>query len=183
MKKLMMIATINVFVFSTLGCGSDGMSQADASKAWAAANMALVQASTQAATNPGALTADQAGPSQTHNINFSFTCPQGGALKLVGSLTTANTGSTDFEYSSAFAACSSSGVTTDGTLTYNQSTTFNSATYQSTFALTYKGTLTFSGDVSGECEIDMTASGTNGSFTYAGTFCGFDAAGTAGSAG
>jgi len=118
-------------------------------------------------------------------IDFSFNCLEGGTANFVGSLDDAQTGtSTDasFTYVVTFNDCVSQGITLGGEVTYNLDIMANDTS--STLEYSYVGDLSFSGDVSGDCSLDMysklttsTDAGGGGSanFEYRGNMCGNDA--------
>jgi len=155
-------------------------SEDDAAKGWASTQTALAQGSSEVQTTRAAQT--------TVDIDASSDCQGGGTAHFKGSLeTTVDVNdplagnSTNFDYTTTFAGCSTLGVTIDGTIDYQLMTT-TSGEGAATVNYTYVGDLEWSGDVSGSCKIDMTASIETGtasvSATYSGTICGYDASAT-----
>lgn len=152
------------FIVLSSSLAACGMSDEDIRKAWGATNTALTGGQSQSA---GGLTADQAG------TTFEYACAGGGAATFSGEAVTEN----EFSFHVVFAGCSAQEVTIDGSLDFATVTSSTSSSFSMTFD--YTGSLTWSGDVEGECDIDMTGSltaseaGSGGSFT--GTICGEDA--------
>lgn len=150
-------------------------SEEDAVKGWAA---------TQSALETGS-----AGTYQTAvDIDTSADCLNGGTAHFKGTVDTtidlenpAAGNSTNLDYTTTFNGCTTQGVTIDGTLDYTLMT-MTSGEGSASVHYTYAGEVTWSGDVSGSCVIDMSADvvtdTTGASVSYKGSVCGFDAAAT-----
>ena len=170
------------FVVAVLGlltsCGSDKLSRQDAELGFTAAQTAMTTA--WASAKPaGALTSEQA---LNGGVDYSGSCPQSGTVALSGTydVDLAGTGVGDLGVVFTDCAVSEQGVTVTvgGSTDWNMSVTSTATTFK------WTGDLTFSGDFSGSCAVDVTATvnygGGNYGFTYSGTICGYDAGDTMG---
>ncbi|MFO0728547.1 MAG: hypothetical protein U1E65_32525 [Myxococcota bacterium] len=149
-------------VVPAVGCGG-GMSKQDAMTGWAAANVALSQAFAQAQTMGGGLHNDA-----TATLNFTYNCPGGGGtIAITGSADTSTPGMESVDVTEKATGCKSNNITLDGTMSYKTVVNGSAVNFK------WTGSLTFSGQVSGTCDIDVTvnSSGTGGSVT--GTICGY----------
>ncbi len=156
-------------------CGDDSLSEEDSQQGFAAANAVLAQ---------GGASAQSSAANGVIAIDFSFNCLEGGTANFVGTLDDAQTGSNaeaSFTYVVTFNDCVSQGLTLGGEVTYKLDLAATDTS--STLEYSYVGDLSFSGDVSGDCSLDMyskittTTDGTGGSatFEYRGNLCGNDA--------
>lgn len=186
MKKF---ASMMVVAMVVVGCGGD-VSEDDARAGWAKTNAVLASGSAAAQGSAGDTAQDpgyRALPVGT-SVDFEYACQGGGTLHFVGTyeVVTGGVGTgVDFTYDAAFAACNAAGVTVDGELSY--ASTVSTSDTGSSVTYSYKGELSWSGDVDGSCGIDMEGSVTTTtggvgagsvSISYKGTICGYDAAAT-----
>ncbi len=145
--------------------GCPGLTDAQVEEAWGTSEAALTSASAQAPTGDVDLDAD---------------CTDGGSVALSGTLTQ-NVGAggveQSFDYTVAYTACSKDGIVTDGDLDWSLEQVVDGGTARQRWS--YAGTLTWSGDVSGTCDLEMEAeqeaSSTSASVSWSGTICDRDA--------
>ncbi|MEO1480877.1 MAG: hypothetical protein AAFU77_02145 [Myxococcota bacterium] len=101
-------------------------------------------------------------------------CLGGGSATLTG---TSDEDGTVFNFSIRYDDCVADGITINGTITYAGSSSTVGETDNVMFTMT--GTLDFSGEVEGECVVDIewesTVTDTNASFDFSGSICGYDA--------
>jgi hypothetical protein len=169
-------ALLAVGLIGFAACGDDSLNEEDSQQGFAAANAVLSQggASAQSSAANGAVA-----------IDFSFNCLEGGTANFVGSLDDTQTGTTTdatFTYVVTFNNCVSQGVTLGGDVTYKLD--ISASDTSSTLEYSYVGDLSFSGDINGDCSLDMysritTSTGASGggsaNFEYRGNMCGNDA--------
>lgn len=167
---------------------SQELSEEDARTAWGATNLALAQGSAQAQTAAAGTPAvpGQGGDLQTRaaaQVDYTWNCTSGGTAHFAGEASAdAAGGSSDVNFTLAteFSDCSVSGVTISGSLDYAAMVSASGAGSSTTF--TMKGSLSYSGEVDGSCDIDMTLSASVGGGTvgasYKGSICGHDASAT-----
>ncbi len=178
MRNLMTL-TVIALTAGLMSCGG-GLTQEDMAKAWAATNGALTSGQTIAAT-AGALTNQDA----TLNLSYDYSCVGGGSASFTGDydVTTDLSGnmSGGFLFDIGFDGCETSGIIIDGNLVYD--VTYASTATGVNYSFTYQGSLTYSGEVNGTCDIDMVYNmnidyGMGGAYdlSYSGTICGYDAA-------
>lgn len=118
------------------------------------------------------------------NVDFTFNCPGGGTARYTGTAVAAGDTSGaqgTFTLSTAFAGCKTlQNITIDGDMDYAASASASDASAQLSF--TMNGSLSFSGEVDGTCDIDVkiAASATPGSASgsFEGSVCGHDAKAT-----
>lgn len=144
------------------GC-SDGMSEADSRKAMIATAGALTSGSAEA----------DADANKADGLAFTHGCDEGGSLLLEGPMSGISIG---FDLGVKLTTCTRNGITMTGELTYVMVAVNAILVTTSTFQ--YAGTVTFSGDVSGTCDVAMTGTtvGAPGVSiaTWAGKFCDHD---------
>ena len=174
MRNLLTLALV-LFTGSLIGCGGQ-MTKEDMTQAWAATNAALAGGQSMAST---ALT------NQDASLTFDYPCQGGGSASFSGLYDldydlSGNYNGT-FEFDVGFAECSYTGIVIDGDISYDGVYNYGNNAYS--YDLTYQGSLAFSGDVVGSCDIDMTYSylidysvGLNYDVSYSGSICGYDAA-------
>ncbi|MBA2665029.1 MAG: hypothetical protein H0U74_22270 [Bradymonadaceae bacterium] len=170
---------------------SDEVSQEDAQRGWAAANLVLALGQAQAQTRSSALestesdfdysTTESANGTQ-HNVNYSFSCLEGGKAAFVGKFATHDNGQTTFSYDVSYDGCRSQSVVIDGALGFSLDMKITDSS--TSLEYVYNGTLDFSGEASGTCAIDLIgktstsfAGGSDFSYqvSYSGSVCGHDA--------
>ena len=151
------------------GCG--GMSKADIAAGWGATNGVLVA---------GSSSVSQALSDDTVSAGFGYSCPEGGSAEFATEATLSgdeNAGTMEFGFVVTFSACQAQGVQIDGTLDYNGAG--QTDTDSLTYSYSYAGTLTWSGDVEGECVIDLAGTldlgGSSTAMSFEGSICGEDA--------
>lgn len=170
-RKFLALAAVMI-----VGCGSsEPLGEGDAKVAWDATQKAL----SGGGSTPGALES---------STSADYDCPDGGSMKWdlnintsygdgLGNIDPTGTGSTDLDYTVTFKRCKADGVKISGSLTYIISAQTGGGAASTSWS--YKGDLTYRGDVNGSCAIDMegsaSASTAGASVTYSGTICGNDA--------
>ena len=183
MKRLAILSLLFVVV-GAAACGGDQLSKKDSKTAWAATNHSLTRGSSQAQT--------ASAPADSLTTNFDYSCPGGGTATFAGTFDYATAdptgtgiglGSTaiDSDFAVTYDNCMSEDVTIDGTIDYVVSVDLTDTSSSTDF--TWKGQLDYSGEVEGNCVIDMTGSSstslTGGSVgldvSYEGSICGHDA--------
>ncbi|MEL6340183.1 MAG: hypothetical protein AAFP04_10870 [Myxococcota bacterium] len=160
--KLARLLTGLGIAFSLVACGSDDLSEEESQQAFAAA------------LSIGTLGSSEASLSVEDDGSFTFSCPGGGTATFSG--TTDDDGER-FDWTIRYNDCVSSGLTINGSINYSGEVMDDGATFDSSFVM--DGVLEFSGDVEGSCELDVryttSSSGTNVTFDYEGSICGYDA--------
>ncbi len=170
-----------------IGC-SDQLNEEDSRVAFAAAYSTLQVGAAEAQSNAG--TAAHTGDTPAFRdaaagtVDYNYSCPGGGSAHYVGSLQASSDGGggqATFDLSTDFAGCKTIGnITVDGSMDYAASVTGTADTASVTFAM--NGSLSFSGEVDGSCDIDVKISvnATQGAagLSYSGSVCGHDAAAT-----
>lgn len=138
----------------------------DASRGWRATN--LVVADGQAEWDGEVDASGQ--------LTYDLACPDGGAYHLEGTYSNEN----EYALTLSFQDCASEGVTIGGHLELEASISITET--RSHVAVDYHGELTFSGNASGSCAIDMTAEvtadssgGGSAEVEYHGNVCGYRA--------
>lgn len=120
------------------------------------------------------------------NFEHSFTheCVGGGSADFTGEVSAnwaIGSAGADFIYTVQFNACSALGVSTDGTMNYSRGAEVQDMSLETNFE--WNGAVTWSGNVSGECAIDVSGFTTvslagwnlDAQSETTGTICGFDA--------
>ena len=162
-------------LLSFAACGDDSLSEEDSQKGFMATNAALAQggAGAQSAAVQGLLAVD-----------YTYNCIEGGSAKFVGELDDmsqdANTDAT-FNYTVTFDGCVSQGVSITGEMVYSLDVVASDT--DATVEYSYVGNVSFGGDISGDCDLDVYAkfitsnTDTNASvsYEYRGNMCGNDA--------
>jgi hypothetical protein len=150
-------------VVPAVGCGG-GMSKQDALTGWAAANVALQQGYSMATTAGGGLHNDAA-----VMLNYTFNCTGGGTILYTGSAdTSAEMQSVDV--SEKATGCVSNNITLDGTMSYKTVVNGSNVNFK------WTGSLTFKGQVSGTCDVDVTVNSSGAGASVSGTVCGYNIA-------
>jgi hypothetical protein len=189
-QSLAFQSALIVGFFSLSSCGG-GLSPSQSQAGFATASSALSSAQASAATQ---VTTSGSASSGSFTVNVTSDCPGGGSVALAGTATepTGSSGASSynltFSYTATFNACVENGTTINGSLTYafkvDGTDSSTAATVNGTYS--YDGTLDFSGQVSGSCDMDLTgtidasasAGASSASVTYSGTICGNDASTT-----
>lgn len=139
---------------------------------WNSTSLALTDAQTTIA-------ADVALSGSGADLAVEASCEDGGTISFTGSMGSASvldTVSASFQLDATFHDCQSEGVTINGDLDWDLSTEVGDDV---SVRWSWVGSLTYSGQYVGDCDIDMTAeagvTGSTASLSYEGTICGFDA--------
>ena len=166
LSNTMMLAAISL----TVACG--GMSRKEATAGFAATQTALTTGRMQTS---GALTPDGSA------VNTGFNCLVGGLAAITGSYTGNTVGAvTEYAYdlTYVFDGCNNGDVTLDGQLNNKGAAAMDDTTVD--MSMDFVGTLSFSGEVEGDCEFDLhmafSNAGTLPTATFTGTVCGYDVA-------
>ena len=185
-NKISLVVVALGMTSGTIACSGEVGSADDARAGWAKTNATLSAGGAAAQGAPGAPADGDSAPRALPvavDVDFTYACPGGGDIRYVGTYDVATGGASadvTFNYTATFDGCDAGGLTVDGELDYASSvqTTDTSSAVQ----FSYKGELTWKGDVDGSCAISMEASvsATVGaaSVTYKGSICGYDAAAT-----
>jgi hypothetical protein len=170
-----------------IGC-SDQLNEEDSRVAFVAVSSALTAGAAEAQTNAGAAARTGDTPafrdSAAGTINYSYNCPGGGTAQFVGSVQASSDGlggQAAFELATDFVGCKTLvNITVDGGMDYAASVTGTADAASVTFSM--NGSLSFSGEVDGSCDIDLkfSANATQDAagVTYSGSVCGHDASAT-----
>lgn len=182
------IVLSSLATFFLVGCSQE-LSEKDAQVAFGAALTVLQSGGAMAQSSAGAtpVQADDAPAFRAGAeaaVDYDFACPGGGTARFAGSVVAASdetSGQATFTFQTDFAACKSlANITIDGNMDYASSISGTAEAVQLTFSMS--GSLSFSGEVEGSCDIDLTlnASATAGSAggTFEGSVCGHDASAT-----
>lgn len=156
----------------TVACTvQSGLDSQDVAHGWRSTQSAMADAGISATPTAGTVSGTgSVGPDGVSGTaTGTFDCPQGGSVTVhsEGDVTSADvTGAVSIE----FDGCTADDVTIDGTLDYE-------GTVQSDLiSASIKGSVTWSGAVQGECDIDVsaqvTSSGVSGSAKLGGDVCG-----------
>jgi hypothetical protein len=137
------------------GSGSSNLTEAQASQAFDSMSTALSDVSDEAS-------AELDGASGTVSVTAS--CAGGGSASADGDFVTGQSFSLDV----TFTKCVQGSVTIDGNLGYDAEGDSTHVT------LNISGRLTFSGAVTGSCDVDATLSVTSSSATVQGSVCGIE---------
>lgn len=169
-------AILAVGLIGFTACGDDSLSEEDAQTGFAATQAVLAQ---------GGGAAQSSGANGAVSIDFSFNCLEGGTANFVGTLDDTQDGTNEeasFNYVVTFNDCVSQNVTLNGDVTYKLEVKSTETT--ATVEYGYIGDISFSGNVTGDCSLDMyskitTTTGADGggsaNFEYRGNMCGNDA--------
>ncbi|MEM6996293.1 MAG: hypothetical protein AAF721_37645 [Myxococcota bacterium] len=172
-RSTRLLATIVIALTASACAGEDGPpADKDSARAgWRSTQMALGEAGVQAGwAASGNIDAD----SVTGMVTGTVACDEGGSLTLSADGEVSNT-ETAGSVSIAFDGCEVDGVTIDGTLDYAGSVT------QTEVTASIYGDLTWSGNATGHCAIELEARvATNGTMVSAsstgGSMCGYELA-------
>lgn len=180
--------TSAIVSLALVGC-SNQLNEEDSVVAFSAASTVVAQGASQAQSGTPAAVQAEDSPAfrdaAAGAVDYSFSCPSGGTAHFTGAFDAVADGSggqATFSLSTDFAACKSlQNVTIDGNMDYAASIVGSDAGGSVTFSM--NGSLDFSGQVDGSCDIDVkfSASGSAGGsagVTYSGSICGHDAAAT-----
>jgi hypothetical protein len=162
-------------LLSLSACGDDSLSEEDAQKGFNAANLVLMQ---------GGSAAQSSAANGVVAIDFTYNCLEGGTAKFVGNLDeTDNATSTEvtFDYAVTFVDCKSQGITISGEVDYNLNVSASETASVMEYA--YLGNIVFTGEVDGNCDLDMYArvnttndgQSANVGYEFRGNMCGNEA--------
>lgn len=160
-------------LIAAVGC--QPVAEEDVDEAWETTSYALMDAEPNSAT---------AAEFETFgNGDILDGCPDGGQIDSqaqvdLSLLEISGDGvSAGVRYESAFAGCKVDDTTIDGNLTWTMSADVSDDV---SVSWTWAGSLTYSGEISGTCDVDMSGEVLVDSdgveVQYAGTYCGYDAA-------
>lgn len=179
----------SIATLSLVGCSQE-LSEEDSRVGFAAVSSVLATGVSMAQSSASAtsVVADETPAFRAEgsaNVDFNFNCPGGGTARFVGSAAAAGDPSAaagTFSLSTTFSGCKSAlNVTIDGDLDYEATASATGDSAQLSFSMV--GSLSFSGEVDGSCDIDVkisaSASPGSASGTYQGSICGHDASATA----
>lgn len=181
MKNDWMIMTAVLVSTSFLGaCGdAEELSEDESARGWEATSSTLVAANEMAKASGGGPEEESLGLAYA----LKYPCPGGGTAAFSGQLAL-DTFYGDFDWDVDYDACEVDGVVIDGTLRFS----LEAERMIGEFSLlyTYRGDLTYSGDVVGTCVVDMTGGAMatrevnmrSLDIGYSGTICGHDASAT-----
>lgn len=167
------ILLLSLFAVTFATACSDPLTKAEAKKAWPGTNSTLEGGR----STSGALTA-----ADPLSIGVSTACPDDGTMKFSVSLSSFDTVG-EFSFDVEFDDCGANNLVINGEIEYalGISTDANG----SLFTWGWKGDLSYSGEVEGDCEYDMegslsvttggTGDPTSVSVQYGGTLCGYEA--------
>ena len=138
-------------------CGGSDLSQEDTALAMAAmtAGVNHAEVAASASASGGSVTA-------------TATCTGGGSVSISGDWTDDESFSVDL----VFAGCSEQGVTVSGDLHYQATSTTSGLMV----SMSMSGELSFSGQIEGDCEVDIDMAVSETAVTISGSMCGHDAA-------
>jgi hypothetical protein len=160
MKHWMMILLALSFV--GVGCGG-GLSEEDAGMAFSTTQQALDSTRTQAysqASSQGGAAVDVA-------------C-QGGGTVVWNNWDFGTESLTNWSSQATFQSCNWQNLTMTGTIDYEYSV--QSEGNNATIRYVMKGTVNYSGSISGSCTYDVRWTFSNSGFSYKGSYCGYQAA-------
>ncbi|GAB4511418.1 MAG: hypothetical protein Tsb0020_29210 [Haliangiales bacterium] len=161
MHKLTIITALTCLSLALVGCsGGDTMSQEDANQAFATTSLALANAqevATEVSSDGG-------------QIDASTTCSGGGSLAISGTFD----GFEEFALNVEFSGCREGNVTISGSLAYDASISQDSIT------VSMVGSLSYSGDISGNCDISVTTTAGEAGASVSGSVCGQSVSASAG---
>ncbi len=160
--------TFTLLATTLAACQADGPStdKGDAQAGWRSTQVALQKAGVSLGGDGGG----DSGGGIDGSLLGTVDCPDGGTVTLqaeghVDPDSVASAADISFD------GCAAEGIVIDGTLSYSASVTENSAT------VSMSGSLSWSGDIEGECDIDIdasvTTSGAQASGHLGGTMCGW----------
>jgi hypothetical protein len=162
-------------LFITQCGGGDTFSKEDAQKAATVVQGAIGKALAGA---PQALSAaqDEQIP-ENISVDYEYTCTGGGTAQVTGMIGAAGASAGNYDVDVSFAACVEDGVTLDGSIAYRIAVMVSQdiANPLASFDVSMDGTVTYSGDLSGECVFDLSISGSATGATVEGSVCGVDA--------
>lgn len=174
--------------FTMIGC-SKQLDEQDSRVAFAAAFGALGTGAGEAQLSAGGAAAAQASDTPSFRagaagaVDYTFNCQGGGSIHFAGNVTAvANDtgGYASFNFSTDYASCSFLNITMDGSVDYVASASGTADTAKADFSI--DGSLSFSGEVDGDCDFDLTyslsATQNAANISYSGSICGHDAAAT-----
>lgn len=143
-------------LLSTAACGGDDddgdtLTEAQATQAFESMGDAV-----------SVVTAELEADSTSGNVSVSASCSGGGDVSADGQWVTGESFALDL----AFDGCAVNGITIDGAISYDAAGNETSAT------LSIDGRVTFSGDVSGTCNIDLTMTLSATTIHLSGSMCG-----------
>ena len=157
-----------VIVLIATGCGSDSKNSvgkpSDAAAGWKVAEQAM----------NGGIDSFNDEEMASGSVSGTIDCPDGGSVEVAGATTEGGDGAIPENLTITYDACKSDGVTVSGEIEYKVE--FSLSDFS--MVVTTTGSLTFSGDVQGDCEVDltMTSSMESNEPEMTGTICGYDAA-------
>jgi len=162
-----LITTLSVPVLLCLACAADEPVSDDVSRGWRATQLAYADDASQW----------QADVDIDGSLDVRFDCPDGGSYHAVGTYDDTMT----FDLTVEFDACRADGVVVDGSLALHAEVDVDENGTRT--SMSYAGELSWSGEASGTCEIDMTAKvavETDGESAdvdaeFHGSICGYDA--------
>lgn len=165
------VNAISVGLVALVGCAKNTLDPEQAAIAWQANSAELGRSAT---TTPlVGIAADG---------SFSFDCLEGGTIVGDGAFD-ATADLTDlsavasFEYALELVGCARDGVVTDGTLDFTGFASASVAALSAESSFTWVGDLAYTGEVEGDCAIDVTAASSvdladGASASFEGTLCG-----------
>jgi hypothetical protein len=139
MRTLGTILSVPVLVL--LGCAGDEPPSDDATNGWRATQLAIGDDEAQW----------QQQVDVDGKLDVSLECPDGGSYRAAG----AYTDGTKFDLVLEFDGCSADGVVIDGDLSLHAEVEVGEDSAR--VATSYEGSLTWSGEANGSCDVDMTA--------------------------
>lgn len=179
--------------------GGDTFESADAKKAAETVQNTISSAVSQAVAGQQLRRAEEDLDDVLTIENFEYECTGGGTATLNGTASgfsgvDENSANVDWDFEISFAACSEESLTLDGSLNYrlqfafsgldnldpNDPSNYQNVSYEFDFLM--EGTISYAGEITGECEYDVraAASGTGNSPsaqpTVEGSICGVDVA-------
>lgn len=183
MTRTTIAAIVGTLGICVSGCAGDVGSAEDARAGWVKTEAQLSSGS-NGAQSAGAPAGDvpvfRADPLSI-NVDFDYSCASGGSINYKGSYkvsTAPGATGVDFDYAATFKGCDAGGVTIDGDVDYSAVVATSDA--GSSVDYSYRGDLTWKGDVEGACVVEMDASVSTSaagvSVSYKGSICGYDAA-------
>lgn len=147
-------------------CGGSSFSKEDAARATTVVQTTINKA---IAAAPRGLTQEQ---TTSVMIDYTYSCSGGGTAKVAGTVQGGGA-SGAYDVDATFTGCMEEGITLDGTLKYKFGIT-TTGTSVGSFEFTMKGTITYTGSISGECEFDFAVEGTGSGGAVKGSVCGVD---------
>lgn len=154
-----------------VGCSKNTLEAEEAAVAWQATSAELERSATTAPlVGVGA------------DGTFGLDCLEGGTILAEGEFDASAdlsdlSGVASFDYTLELAGCAHDGVVTDGVLAFTGFASASVLELTAETSFTWTGDLSYTGEVEGECEIDVTAASfvglaTGASASFEGTVCG-----------